>query len=141
MKNDSKIFWKFVQSKTKVKEDIQCIIDDSGEIHSENLKKAELLNTFCTSVFTDENEDNMPEFETRTDKILEEINIDENTVEKLLRQVKETKSQCPDGIHPKFIKETSRELSKPVSMLFKKLVEEGRLPQAWKEANNTPTIH
>ena len=71
MKNDSKIFWKFVQSKTKAKEDIQCIIDDSGEIHSENLKKAELLNTFFTSVFTDENEDNMPEFETRTDKILE----------------------------------------------------------------------
>ena len=140
MKNDSKIFWKFVQSKTKVKEDIQCIIDDSGEIHSENLKKAELLNTFFTSVFTDENEDNMPEFETRTDKILEEINIDVNTVEKLLSQVKETKSQGPDGIHPKFIKETSRELSKPVSMLFKKSVEEGRLPQAWKEANITP-IH
>ena len=46
MKDDSKIFWKFVQSKTKTKEDIQCIIEENGEIHSENKEKVELLNTF-----------------------------------------------------------------------------------------------
>ena len=140
MKDDSKLFWKFVQSKTKIKEDIQCIIDDSGEIHSDNHKKAELLNVFFTSVFTNENEENMPAFRERTDTNLDNINVDENAVEKLLRQVKETKSHGPDGIHPKFIKETSKSLSKPVSILFKKSLEEGHLPTAWKEANITP-IH
>ena len=44
MKDDSKIFWKFVKSKTP-KKDMQCIIEENKEIHSEN-KKAELLNTF-----------------------------------------------------------------------------------------------
>ena len=82
----------------------------------------------------------MPAFRERTDTKLDNINVDENAVEKLLRQVKETKSHGPDGIHPKFIKETSKSLSKPVSILFKKSLEEGHLPTAWKEANITP-IH
>jgi hypothetical protein len=35
-KDDPEVFWKFVQSKAKIKESIQCIIDDNGEIHTEN---------------------------------------------------------------------------------------------------------
>ena len=50
MKDDSRLFWKLVKSKTKVKEDIQCIIEETGEVHSENKKKAELLNNFLSSV-------------------------------------------------------------------------------------------
>jgi hypothetical protein len=53
-KDDPKVFWRFVQSKTKIKESIQCIIDDNGEIHTENKCKAELLNAFFQSVFTNE---------------------------------------------------------------------------------------
>jgi hypothetical protein len=30
MKEDNKIFWKFIKSKTKAKESIPCIIDDEG---------------------------------------------------------------------------------------------------------------
>ena len=45
-KDDPKVFRRFVQSKTKIKESIQCIIYDNGEIHTENKCKAELLNAF-----------------------------------------------------------------------------------------------
>jgi hypothetical protein len=34
MKEHSKIFWKFIQSKTKTKENIPCIIDEKGEINT-----------------------------------------------------------------------------------------------------------
>jgi hypothetical protein len=30
MKKDSKMFWKFIQSKTKRRENIPCIIDEKG---------------------------------------------------------------------------------------------------------------
>jgi hypothetical protein len=30
MKEDNKIFWKFIQSKTKSKENIPCIMDKNG---------------------------------------------------------------------------------------------------------------
>jgi hypothetical protein len=32
MKEDGNIFWKFIQSKTKTKENSPCIIDEQGEI-------------------------------------------------------------------------------------------------------------
>ena len=46
MQEDSKIFWKFIQSKTKTKENSPCIIDEQGEINTDDRIKAELMNTF-----------------------------------------------------------------------------------------------
>jgi len=48
MKEDSKIFWKFIQSKTKTKENIPCIIDEKGEINTDDRIKAELMKKFCS---------------------------------------------------------------------------------------------
>ena len=140
MKDDSKLFWKLVKSKTKVKEDIQCIIQETGEVHSENKEKAELLNHFFSSVFTQEDVGNVPAFKNRTNSSLEEVQIDTPTIIKLLGMMKKTKSQCPDDIHPKFIKESSKELAKPVSIVFRRSLDEGKLPEIWKIANVTP-IH
>ena len=46
MKEDSTIFWKFKQSKTKTKENSPCIIDEQGEINTDDRIKAELMNIF-----------------------------------------------------------------------------------------------
>jgi hypothetical protein len=35
MKEDNKIFWKFIKSKTKAKESIPCILDDEGGINTD----------------------------------------------------------------------------------------------------------
>ena len=40
MKEDSTIFWKFIQSKTKTKENIPCIIDAQGEINTSGEAKS-----------------------------------------------------------------------------------------------------
>lgn len=73
MKEDSKIFWKYVQSKTKTKEDIPCIKDDEGNIHLDNKEKAELLNNFFQSVFTiEDNSQEITDFpkKNRRDPVL-----------------------------------------------------------------------
>jgi hypothetical protein len=44
MKGDNKIFCKYIQSKTKTKENIPCIMDENGEIHTDDKEKVELLN-------------------------------------------------------------------------------------------------
>ena len=53
MKEDNKIFWKFIQSKTKSKENIPRIMDENGELQMDKTIKAELLNNFFQSVFRD----------------------------------------------------------------------------------------
>lgn len=139
-KEDPKAFWKYVQSKTKVKESIQCIIDQ-GVIYSDNEHKADLLNKFFHSVFISESDtDNLPNFVTRTNQTLENVEITETIVKKHLNKIKESKSQGSDGIHPKLIKETVTSITKPVTKIYTKSMEESKLPQIWKVANITP-IH
>jgi hypothetical protein len=51
MKEDNKICWKFIKSKTKAKESIPCILDDEGGINTDYKTKSELLlNKFFQSV-------------------------------------------------------------------------------------------
>jgi predicted DNA binding CopG/RHH family protein len=66
--------------------------------------------------------------------------ISDESVKKYLSKVKESKSQGSDSIHPKLIKETVVSISKPVTKIFKKSMEEKKLPTIWKIANITP-IH
>ena len=72
MKEDSKIFWKFIQSKTTTKESIPSIVDKDGTLHSDdkiNMIKAEMMNDFFLSVFVEEKDKtNAPELNSRTDK-------------------------------------------------------------------------
>ena len=121
-KDDPKVFWRFVQSKTKIKESIQCIIDDNGEIHTENKCKAELLNAFFESVFTNEPEkDTIPTFNSRTDLKLDNIKFEVDTLKKHLQKINETKSQGSDSIHPKLLKETIESITTPVAKIFNEL--------------------
>jgi hypothetical protein len=140
-KEDPKVFWRYLQSKTKVKESIQCIVDENGEVHTDNGTKAGLLNNVFQSVFTKEPDFHiLPTFNSRTDLRLENVMFDENIVKKYLSKVKESKSQGSDSIHLKLIKEMGVSISKPVTKIFNKSMEEKKLPKIWKIANITP-IH
>jgi hypothetical protein len=138
-KDDPKVFWRFVQSKTKIKESIQCIIDDNGEIQTENKCKAELLNAFFQSVFTNEPEkDIIPTFNSRTDLKLDNIKFEVDTVKKHLQKINETKSQGSDSIHPELLKETIESITTPVAKIFNKSMEDSKLPHRWKSAQYNP---
>jgi hypothetical protein len=138
-KEDPKVFWRYVQSKTKVKESIQCIVDENGEVHTDNGTKAGLLNNFFQSVFMKEPDcEILATFNSRTDLRLENVMFDEATVNKYLSKVKKSKSQGSDSIHPKLIKETVVSIFKPATKIFNKSMEEKKLPKIWKIANITP---
>ena len=57
---------------------------------------------------------------------------------KVLNSLKTCKSPGPDTIHPRLLKELVRELAPPLRMLFQKTLDEGILPDAWKEAEVKP---
>ncbi|PJE77516.1 hypothetical protein CI610_03558 [invertebrate metagenome] len=101
-------------------------------------EKAEVLAIFFSSVFTKEPPGALPEFENRNPSYpFKEIVCNQNVVEKLLGNLNENKSQGPDRMHPKILKEIRNNISSPLADILNKSLSEGKLPQAWKEANIT----
>ena len=135
-KSNSKVFWKFIQTKTKVKDEIKCIIDDEGDVHTDDNTKAELLNSYFRSIFTQEGDAPIPEFR-KTDIVLDKILFNEEQVLKLLKGIDETKSRGADNIHPKLVKKTAMQIAKPLTTIFQKSMDMGIVPTDWKLANVT----
>ena len=63
--------------------------------------------------------------------------ITEDKVEKLISQLKPSKSRGPDNFHSKLIKETAKELKKNLTITFKKSVDEGSIPEILEKSNVT----
>ena len=80
----------------------------------------------------------MPDFKERNfAKPLTNIEINETKIKKTIDKLKASKSQGPDQIHPKLIKECKDSLTKPLEILFKKSMENSQIPKIWKQGNVT----
>ena len=51
--------------------------------------------------------------------------------------MKNNKSAGPDGIHPRILKETAEVICIPLAIIFNKSIQEGHVPQGWKDAHVT----
>ena len=115
------------------------LIDDRGEIVTEGIKKATILNELFTSVFTKENTSEMPLFNSRCEGVsIDNFEITAEMVEKYLKRLNASKSQGPDNLHPKLLLETLEEIKEPLTEIFKKSLQEGAVPNDWKLANIVP---
>ncbi len=56
-------------------------------------------------------------------------------VRKKLTQLDAAKSQGPDLIHPRVLKELSDTLARPIRIIFESTLRTGHLPSLWKKAN------
>ena len=138
-KSNPKAFYKYVQSKTKSRTGIGDLVTEDGTTTSDDLGKAEALNAFFASVFTEEDPGPIPDFQPRSvESPLSNIEITPDCVEKKLKQLKACKSAGPDRIHPRVLKELASPLSTPLSILFQRSLECGELPDAWREGTITP---
>lgn len=141
IKEQPKKFWKYVNSKRKVKtgiSDLKGLDGDLQKIAVRDQDKAEVLAKFFSSVFTQEPPGGLPDFQERDISYqFEEINCTPEAIEKLLYDLNENKSQGPDMMHPKTLKELRKQISNPLAEIFNRSLQEGKLPEAWKEANIT----
>ena len=110
-----------------------------GKKITDNKMKADVLNSYFSSVFTEENVQNVPtQRQTDPTSKLESISITKEDICKLLKKINSNKSPGPDGFHPQLLKELAEEISEPLSNIFQKSLSEGTLPTDWKEAQITP---
>ena len=137
-KLNPKAFFKYVNSKIKIKEGVSNLIKNDGSVTKSDEEKAETLNTFFQSVYTKEDKTNLPSFEDKTEVFLTHIEVSKEDMCKALNNLNINKSQGPDRIHPRMLKELSEQLSYPLSKLFNKTMREGKLPDTFKRAEVKP---
>ena len=54
-----------------------------------------------------------------------------------MKKLNPQKAQGPDQIPPRVLKELNKELAKPLSILFTKSIQTGKVPKEWKNAEVT----
>ncbi len=141
-KHNPKAVWKYIHSKSRVKEDIADLYTDPTNINSpttsDSKQKADILAEFYSSVFTMEPDGDVPTIPNRDcDVIMTPLRISEEMVEKKLSELNPNKSPGPDSMHPRFLKEMATELKKPLAMLYNKSLDSSQLPNIWKKAKIT----
>ena len=77
-----------------------------GSYTNDNQEKAEILNSYFASIFAAEGPEALPEFEDRNFvEPVTNIEINRTKMAKAIDKLKASKSQGPDQIHLKLIKE------------------------------------
>ncbi|CAH8631663.1 unnamed protein product [Dicrocoelium dendriticum] len=63
---------------------------------------------------------------------LVQVDINTDSVMKLLLQLDPYSSPGPDGLHPLFLRTVAEYIASPICQVFRRSLEAGRLPSAWK---------
>ena len=139
IKTNPKAFWMYTNSRLKTKSGIEDLLKDDGTLTGSDEEKANVLNRFFDSVFTDEDYSCVPSLpEPWTGLVLDDLTLTPQEVEKKLRGLRPTASPGPDGVHPRVLREVAAPLSTPLSKIFQKLFESGTVPVSWKEGEVVP---
>ncbi|CAJ0927093.1 unnamed protein product [Ranitomeya imitator] len=126
-KTNPKLFFNYINSK-RIKTENVGPLKNSEErmVVDDEEKKANILNTFFSTVFTVENEMLGEIPRNNENPILRVTNLTQEEVRNRLNKIKIDKSPGPDGIHPRVL----RELNDSIAT--------GSVPQDWRIANVVP---
>jgi hypothetical protein len=132
IKNDSKSFYSYVNRKAIRKVRIGPLINEHGNVITEDNETAENLNSYFSSVFTKEDVVNIPEpllfFLGENDQTLTDGVITTQKVVTMLEGLTENKTPGIDGLHPKFLKEVRYEIAAALSNIFNESLMSGIVP-------------
>ena len=138
-KQDPKTLFCYIRSQQKAKAVVGPL-----EMHDRSLTQteddmAQVLQDFFQSVFVDEVEGLSPEFPVllEDDRALGDVNITIETVYKELMNLNPHKAAGPDGIKHIVLKSCAKSLALALHIMFRKTVDQRRLPNEWKTAKIT----
>ncbi|KAG7163715.1 hypothetical protein Hamer_G002947 [Homarus americanus] len=121
VKANPKVFWKYVQTKTRTKARIADLYKDEEKVQKtvNDQEKADVLSEQFSRVFIMEPDRGIPTANKKDVPALEHLEITEGKIRKVIQKLKRHKSPGPDGLHPRVIKEMMEELFQPLRILTK----------------------
>lgn len=140
IKSDAKSFYAYVGSKRKVSLKIGPLKDDNGNVTSTEQDMAHELNKFFKTVFTKENLRTVPEIQQMFCQYgqLLDIHVDDSVVMKRLEKLKQDKAPGADDIQPRYLKEIAEEICHALTIILRKSLDQGVIPEDWRIANVSP---
>lgn len=137
LESKPKMFWGYLK---KLRNDQVSIPDlKTGNIvHKSAVDKASTFNDFFRSVFTQESSpDILPTFH-HCNTYMQNVDIGEEGVLRLLKKLDVSKSAGYDGLSAKLLSVTADEICPMVTKIFEASLRTGELPEDWKMANIHP---
>ena len=133
IKNNNKIFWRYVNSQRTTRSTIPNLQRKDGSMANTDVEKAEVLNQQFASVFTKEDLTNIPDFDPHPcTSFLENITITPDVVKKKLTKLRTDKSCGPDEVHPLLLNNLAEYMAIPLTIIFNSSIQTGTVPKIWK---------
>ena len=112
----------------------------SGKFIMDFKENAELFNDFFTMQYSlVHNNSELPSVLTKkTCKLLSTVELSTNHILKILRNLNPSKAHGHDMISIRMLKICDESICKPLSIIFRSCLENGKFPSEWKKANVLP---
>ena len=139
-KKDPKSFYAYIGNKRLNRMGVGPLQNDQGQIITDDLVQARMLNEYYATVFEQEipmaNQHSTPLLPDRP--ILDQVYVSHSTVKDELLKLKRYCAPGPDGVASVVLIEAAQELSRPLAFIFKQTLRCSMVPEDWKRANVTP---
>ena len=136
-KENPKAFFSYVNSSKKTRVKIGPLKDRSGEIVTDPLEQAGILNAHYATVFTRSMND-LPVVESSMEEVIDDVDVSIERVKNTIDELKEISAPGPDNIGNKVIMELKEQLALPFSILFRKSLNDAEVPEEWKDSVVSP---
>ena len=140
MKENPRMFYSFINKQRNRRNEIGPFKKD-GEFIYDGKEICDSLKTEYTSQMSNRsNRENIQLFDDSNEDDLTDIEFDRKSIEDAIDELNENSSAGPDGIPAIFLKKTKETISRPLALLLRKSIDEGKIPEIFKLAYVTP-IH
>ena len=133
----SRKLWSFIKKQRCGDHCGVASLEDCGTIYNKPQEKADILNKFFASVFT-QGDSSTPVLESDPIPDMSPIEIHIEGVLHLLLNLKASKAMGPDKIPSRLLKMLAHQIVPALTLLYSASISQGSVPSDWKMANVVP---